>query len=306
MHQKHDSIFKLGMCEQNIAKSAIKSYLPKAVVDQVQLSTLTLCTGSFLDDKGAASFADVLYSAKFKDGTLGYLYFLWEHQSSFDKQMPLRFLKYKINIMQMHLHQGHSHLPVIIPTLVYNGKQSPYPGSNDFFDYFEHPKLAREYWMRPFNCVDLTVLSDREIIKRQDSQIPFLSLKHMRDDDFGSIIKQIAQFLKTHRDKYPESFIISLTTVIIKSTQIKDFDQTIQSIKQISDDIGDFMQTTAQTLINQGMQQGLQKGMQQGIQKGMLQVAVNMLKKNMSVESIVECTGLLPEDVQVMADELLV
>ena len=82
------------------------------------------------------------------------------------------------------------------------------------------------------------------------------------------------------------------------------------------------MQTTAQTLINQGMQQGLQQGMQkglqqgmqkglqegmqQGIQKGMLQVVVNMLKKNMSVESIVECTGLMPEDVQVMADELLV
>ena len=132
----------------------------------------------------------------------------------------------------------------------------------------------------------------------------------MRDDDFGSIIKQIAQFLKIHRDKYPESFIISLTTVIIKSTQIKNFDQTIQSIKQISDDIGDFMQTTAQTLINQGMQQGLQqglqKGMQKGMQEGMLQVAVNMLKKNMSVESIVECTGLLPEDVHAMADELSV
>ena len=50
----------------------------------------------------------------------------------------------------------------------------------------------------------------------------------------------------------------------------------------------------------------MQQGIQQGMQKGMLQVAVNMLKKNMSVESIVECTGLLPEDVQVMADELLV
>ena len=76
----------------------------------------------------------------------------------------------------------------------------------------------------------------------------------MRDDDFGLIIKQIAQFLKTHRDKYPEIFIISLTTDINKSTQIKDFDQTIQSIKKISDDIGDFMQSTAQTLINQRMQ----------------------------------------------------
>ena len=173
MHHKHDSIFKVGMRDLHIARSAIESYLPPDVVDNIDLSTLALCSGSFLDHEGAASFTDVLYSAHFKDGQPGYLYFLWEHQSHFDERMPLRFLKYKTNIMQMHLNQGHSKLPIIIPTLVYNGKQSPYPGSNHFFDAFEHPSLAQDYWMRPFNLVDLTVLSDEEIINRAAPRFHF-------------------------------------------------------------------------------------------------------------------------------------
>src|SRR6056300_1884774 len=101
MHHKHDSIFKIGMHDLHIARSAIESYLPPDVVGNMDLSTLTLCSGSFLDHEGAASFTDVLYSAQFKDGQPGYLYFLWEHQSRFDERMPLRFLKYKTNIMQM-------------------------------------------------------------------------------------------------------------------------------------------------------------------------------------------------------------
>ena len=56
----------------------------------------------------------------------------------------------------------------------------------------------------------------------------------------------------------------------------------------------------------QGMQQGMEKGIQQGIEKGIqqgvanekLEIAKNMLKQNISVETIVECTGLTKEEIE--------
>ena len=54
------------------------------------------------------------------------------------------------------------------------------------------------------------------------------------------------------------------------------------------------MQTTGQKLINQGMQQGMKH------------VAAKMLESNMSIASIAQYTGLLPEEIQAMSKELLV
>ena len=99
VHHKHDSIFKIGMQRLEIAESAIKSYLPAEIVDQIKLNTLELCSGSFLDKNALASYTDILYSVNFIDDSKGYLYFLWEHQSTYDKHIALRLLKYSCSIM---------------------------------------------------------------------------------------------------------------------------------------------------------------------------------------------------------------
>ncbi len=59
-------------------------------------------------------------------GQDGYVYALIEHQSSPDKHMAFRLMRYAIDAMQHHLDAGHDKLPLVIPMLFYHGMVTPY------------------------------------------------------------------------------------------------------------------------------------------------------------------------------------
>ena len=56
----------------------------------------TLVAGSFVDDELRPYFSDVLYSLKTKGGYEGYVHVLIEHQSSPDRHMAFRLMRYAV------------------------------------------------------------------------------------------------------------------------------------------------------------------------------------------------------------------
>lgn len=94
----------------------------------------------------------------------GYVYALLEHQSSPDKHMTLRLMRYAIAAMQRHLDEGHDELPLVIPILFYHGKTSSYPYSMNWLNAFPDPQLAEQVFCRPFSLVDVTMIPDDEIL----------------------------------------------------------------------------------------------------------------------------------------------
>lgn len=83
------------------------------------LTTLQLESGSFLEENLRTHFADVLYSLKTAEGE-GYIYTLIEHQSSPDRHMAFRLMRY-IAAMQKHLDSRHEQLPLLFS----HGRGSP-------------------------------------------------------------------------------------------------------------------------------------------------------------------------------------
>lgn len=49
--------------------------------------------------------------------------------------------------------------------------------------------------------------------------------------------------------------------------------------------------------MNSYKEEGLQQGLQQGIQEGIKKVAINLLKANMSIDFIVQSTGLNEQEI---------
>ena len=52
--------------------------------------------------------------------------------------------------------------------------------------------------------------------------------------------------------------------------------------------------------IQKGLEQGLAQGLAQGIEQGILQTAKNMKDKNIDIQTIVDCTGLTFEDIELL------
>jgi len=120
-------------------------YLPAELRALCDLSTLKLESGSFVEDDLRQYFSDVLYSLK-TTARDSYVHVLIEHQSSPDRHMAFRLLRYAVAAIQRHLEAGHRKLPLIIPVLFYTGKRTPYPYSIRWLDEFDDPAVAEKLY----------------------------------------------------------------------------------------------------------------------------------------------------------------
>ena len=111
----HDKYFKTAMSDLQVAKEFMRQHLPTEVLSATDLSTLTLQKESFIEQDLQQMLSDVLYQAKI-NGTDGYIYLLAEHQSTSDRLMAFRLLRYTCRIMAHHIeHLKHRTLPVVVP-----------------------------------------------------------------------------------------------------------------------------------------------------------------------------------------------
>jgi len=164
----HDAVFKTFLARRETARDFMRLHLPPALLKICDLSTLKLESGSFVEEDLRPYYNDVLYSLKTTSGD-GYLYVLIEHQSSADKQMAFRLMRYAVAAMQRHLDAGHHRLPLVIPLLFYHGRRSPYPFSLRWLDLFDDAEQAAALYSAPFPLVDVTVIPDSEIMQHRST-----------------------------------------------------------------------------------------------------------------------------------------
>ncbi len=98
----HDAVFRQMLMHQAVAKDFLQLYLPAPFLAICELDSLQLVSGSFVEEDLRASYSDILYSLRTRHGP-GYVYALIEHQSTPDKLMAFRLLRYALAAMQRHL-----------------------------------------------------------------------------------------------------------------------------------------------------------------------------------------------------------
>jgi predicted transposase YdaD len=119
----HDALFKAAFGQPEIARSEIELLLPHAIAAHLDLDTLEVCPGSFVDDELRHTHTDLLYAVRTRGGDVAYVYVVFEHQSAFDPQMPLRLLRYVVRVWERWLrdHPTTSRLPIVLPALLHHG-----------------------------------------------------------------------------------------------------------------------------------------------------------------------------------------
>ncbi len=135
----HDHLVRAVFGRPEHAAAELRFVLPSALSERLDLSTLTLVSGSFVDEELRDRETDLLFTASRRDRRGDALvYLLLEHQSSFDPWMPLRLLEYQLRIWGRWRrdHPGARLLPLIVPVVLYHGDRA-WPGSTRFADLVE-------------------------------------------------------------------------------------------------------------------------------------------------------------------------
>nr|AKN35967.1 Mobile element protein [Vibrio tasmaniensis] len=294
------------MTHPETAKDLLDIHLPAELRDICDLTTLKLESGSFIEESLRPYYSDVLYSLSTSQGN-GYVYALIEHQSRPDKNMAFRLMRYAIAAMQQHLEAGHEHLPLVIPLQFYHGKVSPYPYEMNWLKGFANPDQAKALYTQDFPLVDVTVISDDDIMQHRRIALLELVQKHARHRDIMDFLEPLVTLLLT--DYTTDKQVQSLMSYLLQVGETNNLEALITSLASSVPKHEDTLMTIAEQLRQQreqrGRQEGIQlgeaKGRQEGRQETLNEMARKMLLNGMDREAVMTITGLSAEDLALLS-----
>lgn len=295
----HDAVFKRFLRHPETATDFLTLYLPEAIRQRCDFSTLKLQSASFIDEDLRAWYSDVLWAVQTTCGA-GYVYVVIEHQSSPDSHMAFRLMRYAIAAMQRHLDAGHKTLPLVVPMLFYHGVTSPYPFSLNWLDEFADPQMAKMLYGCQFPLIDVTVMPDDEIVQHRRVALLELMQKHIRQRDLSGITESLAAVVMlgyTNRRQLRMLFHYMLQYgntaepgVFLRrlARRLPQYEETLMSI--------------AQKLKQEGRQEGREEGHLEGLQEGSrreaLRIADSMLQNGLDKEMVQKITGLSADELK--------
>jgi len=298
----HDAVFKQFMTHPETARDFLNIHLPSHLLKLCDLKTLRLESGSFIEENLQARHSDVLWSVQTRDGK-GYIYALLEHQSTPDKQMTFRLMRYALAAMQRHLDAGNEKLPLVIPILFYHGSVSPYPFPMCWLDAFEYPALAQQLYTQEFLLVDVTVIPDADIMThRRVALIEFLQ-KHIRARDLMAFHEHLASLLLQGYTTGQQ--LRTVINYLVQAGNSVDHGALIRLLAKKAPQHKDILMTIAEQLRQEGHGEGLRQGRSEGRSEGRLEATIRiaqaMLNQGMERAQIIQLTGLAEEALDALA-----
>ena len=290
----HDAIFKQLMAHTDTARDFIDIHLPPDLRTLCDLNTLQLESGNFIEEDLRAYYSDILYSLKIKDKT-GYIHVLIEHQSTPDKQIAFRLMRYAVAAMQQHLEAGHTHLPLVIPILFYQGKTSPYPFPMDWYCMFDLPEWAKTIYNRPFPLVDITVIPDDTIMQHRRIAILELLQKHIRQRDLLLLLEQLGVLLNAGYTTAEQLKMLFNYMGQRGHTENPKafFNGLVSHIPQ-----EESMETLDEWLEKNGKELFLEWGVEKGEAKARIKIANRMLENGMEPSLIIQLTEVTENEIK--------
>ncbi|EIE0340151.1 Rpn family recombination-promoting nuclease/putative transposase [Salmonella enterica] len=304
----HDPLFKLFLREPETARDFLAAHLPQDIRSLVNLDSLRLESGSYVDEQLKEQHSDILYSVKMAQGEQCLLYCVVEHQSTEDEMMAWRMTKYTIRAMSDHLNKGHKKLPVVVPLLFYHGDVRPYPYSMDWLDCFEQPELARQVLSKPWPLIDVSELNDDDIKSHRRMALLEMVQRDIRLRDGKELLARLVQLIQMELNSREQVEAV-LRYTILNGMAGEDISSYINQLSGDIPEYEDLMGTIAQQLEDKGIQKGIRQGIEQGIQQGieqerlaaqkkLLETAYALLDNGVSLEVVIKSTGLSRETLE--------
>ena len=265
VHMPHDSFAKCTLSNIEVAKDLLKPHLPLDMVQRIDWGTFQLTNKSYVDDMLAQTHSDLVYKCRLKDQDEDvYIYTLLEHKYTPEKLLAFLMLKHSVSLMQQHLDEGHTRLPIILNVCLYAGQTSPYPYSTDIYDCFEKPDLAREKMFKGFKLIDLTVLSQEQLASHGQADLFAILLNQAARRDFLTWLAWI--------DENPELIKILLYRPYgekglkyMFAIENKDLAGVMKAIEKIDTTKKDIIMSAAEKLKKEWLEEGKEKWREEGI-----------------------------------------
>lgn len=298
LNQPHDKYFRATFGEVGFTSNLLTSYLPKGLLNLVDMSTLEPQKESYLDEKLQEQFTDLLFRVNINNKE-GYIYFLFEHKSYQDKMVIFQLLKYMIAIWESKL-KGNEPLPVIIPMVIYHDKGTwkvRQTLTEMIPDYYSLPENIKRYIPNfEYILYDLSEWNKEGIKLAAEYKIAVKALTKVRYASKEEVIEILIEAIELlDRIERKDIVTYSVSECIKYVLSIRDDISEIE-IKNVAEKIsiegGELVMSVAERLIEQGREEGAKKEK--------IRTAKRLMDLRLSVEQIMEATGLTKEEIEII------
>jgi hypothetical protein len=272
IHNPHDKFFREVFTRKDWAQQFLVRYLPQPVAQLIDLSTLELRPGSFIDPTLREHFADLLYQVQRKDGKPSFLYLLFEHKSYPERFVAFQLLRYKVRIWERELREEKpQRLTPIFPIVVYHGQQR-WDVPLNFAALVDVPDEWRAY-VPDFNYAlqDLSASRGDEFGDNPLLRAALIVLGRIFDKLLiGEMPNILALFEQVSWDVYVRDFLFAMLNYIASANPYVTGEDLQQAIARLSPRLGgNIMQTLAEKWIEQGIEQGARRELLESIKAGL-------------------------------------
>ncbi len=273
------------LTDKRVAIDLLKSSLPAETVASLDFSTLQPASETAVGEDWKKYHNDVVFHCKTK--AQKNVYIIIEHQSTPDRFMPLRILRYKCNLLGKYIDAKNppKKIPNVISLVIYHGEKE-YPYSTHVVACFEDERLAARDMFVPMHVLDLKKKSKEELLDNEgaDTILKFL-LKYSREKDF---IQRIQTFMKERPNIFlslsaaQATFIFEYILYVGKGTpaNAKIMEAAMNQL------YGAPKAKKIFSLADYFRQEGMRKGVEKGREQGIFMLASELKKAGVSQDII--------------------
>jgi hypothetical protein len=223
----YDKLLKNILKDENEVAELINQFLePK---EEVKAENLIRYTNSYITKKYKSKEEDLVYKLKNQE-----IFFLIEHQSTIDNNIPYRMLNYCLDIMQEWSRnrkiRRNTRYPIVVPIIIYTGKQK-WKMQKNFKEkqisncVFERYKIDLEY-----NFIDINKLS-RQILLEKDTMFGYAMFIE-KAEDTKELIENLNIIIKsTNNEKNLEKLANIISFLLNNVLEEKTQQELLEKIK---------------------------------------------------------------------------
>jgi len=280
----HDLFARYTFGHPERAAAELHAVLPPHVVSAVDWSSLRREPGSVVDPELRETESDLLFSARLRSGHPVLLYVLLEHQSSVDRWMALRMLRYVVRQVERwrQEHPDSTLLPIILPLVMYHGEDGTWTAPRRVEELFALPDEEHDRWRAlvphfEYLLDDLTAERAEVLMARPGPPLARLAwrvLRYSRSEELAQRLPEwTALFVQLHAAPEGSEHLVVVIRYIIWVGDKAAHQAAGRVLHSVLDAQGTeaLMRSYGEELIEQGRQQGLAQGHEQGLAQGLEQ-----------------------------------
>ena len=264
----HDEFFKASFGRKDIALDYLRSMLPAALHQELDLDRLERINGSFVSPELQETFSDVVYQCPLNRREQSVkISFIFEHKSNPESRPHLQLLRYMLDAWAEQLkhykqkkQRNKATLNPIIPILVYQGEETW--KKRDMSSYFgeELPESLLPYLPRfDYIFTHVAAMSDEQILELYTGLLvnTFLLMKHIWKPEY-IIQHPHLIFINLDEPRSPEDFIVIMLAYFYKNSELAK--ETIQRFNQtLPETLNQYAMSTYDMILAEGIEIGIER-----------------------------------------------